>query len=331
MDSAFQPGYAILDPPRRQLSIRNLMTKTLVETSSVQELLDKLSGRLEAVGDPRFKAIVRRIVGDLFATIEAFDISDDEFWSALNFAAAGAPEFGLWAPGLGIERFLDMRRDAADAAAGLDGGTPRTIEGPLYVAGAPVAHGFARLDDGAEEGDILIMHGQVRDVNGHAIDGATVEVWHANTLGAYSYFDKSQSDFNLRRTIVTGADGRYAFRTIMPSGYACPPGGSTQAILSALGRHGHRPAHIHFFVSAPAHRHLTTQVNIDGDPYLRDDFAYATKEALIAAVARRPGGEPGSRYGVQGPHAEIAFDFVLQRARSAEEAAASSRARARAA
>jgi catechol 1,2-dioxygenase len=307
------------------------MTETLVETGPVQELLDKLSGATEAAGDPRLKAIIRRIVGDLFATIDEFGVSDDEFWSALNFAAAGAPEFGLWAPGLGIERFLDMRRDAADAAAGLDGGTPRTIEGPLYVAGAPVAYGFARLDDGAEEGDILIMHGQVRDMNGQAIDGATVEVWHANTRGAYSWFDKSQSDFNLRRTIVTGADGRYAFRTIMPSGYACPPGGSTQAILSALGRHGHRPAHIHFFISAPSRRHLTTQINIDGDPYLRDDFAYATKEALIPAVAHQAGGELGSRYGVQGPYSEIAFDFVLQRARSAEEATASSRPRARAA
>jgi catechol 1,2-dioxygenase len=307
------------------------MTNTLVETDPVQELLDKLSGKHEAAGDPRLKAIVRRIVGDLFATIDAFGITDDEFWAALNFAVAGAPEFGLWAPGLGVERFLDLRRDAADTAAGLDGGTPRTIEGPLYVAGAPVAGGFARLDDGAEQGEILIVHGQVRDANGHAIEGATVEVWHANTLGAYSYFDKSQSDFNLRRTILTAADGRYAFRTIMPSGYACPPGGSTQAILSALGRHGHRPAHIHFFVSAPSHRHLTTQINIDGDPYLRDDFAYATKEALIPAVARLAGGELGAACGVQGPYAEIAFDFVLQPARSAEETAASSRPRARAA
>jgi catechol 1,2-dioxygenase len=307
------------------------MTNAFVDSTAVQDLLDKLSGTHEATGDPRLKAIIRRIVGDLFATIDAFDITDDEFWSALNFAAAGAPEFGLWAPGLGVERFLDMRRDAADATAGLDGGTPRTIEGPLYVAGAPVAEGFARLDDGAERGEILIVHGEVRDADGQAIGGATVEVWHANTLGAYSYFDKSQSEFNLRRTIVTGADGRYAFRTIVPSGYACPPDGSTQAILSALGRHGRRPAHIHFFVSAPAHRHLTTQINIDCDPYLRDDFAYATKEALIPAVARRAGGELGESLGVQGPHAEIAFDFVLQRARSPKETAASRRPRTTAA
>ena len=107
-------------------------------TAPVQELLDRLSGLPDPGGDLRLKAIVRRIVGDLFATIDAFDVNEDEFWTALNFLAAGAPELGLWAAGLGFERYLDIRMDVADAASGITGGTPRTIEGPLYVAGAPV-------------------------------------------------------------------------------------------------------------------------------------------------------------------------------------------------
>ena len=304
------------------------MTRGLVNTPEVQTLLDKLSGADVAAGDPRMKAIVRRIVGDLFATIDEFDITDDEFWRALSFASAGAQEFGLWAAGLGVERFLDIRADAIDAAAGIEGGTPRTIEGPLYVAGAPVAEGFARLDDGKDQGELLYMHGQVRDVAGRPIAGAKVEVWHANTLGGYSYFDQTQSPFNLRRTIVADADGEYAFRSILPSGYACPPGGSTETVLKAIGRHGNRPAHIHFFVSAPGHRHLTTQINIDGDPYLHDDFAYATRDELIPPVVRREGGEPGARHGLEGPYADIAFDFVLHPAAAAEETEASHRPRA---
>ena len=31
-----------------------------------------------------------------------------------------------------------MRMDAEDEQLGVSGGTPRTIEGPLYVVGAPV-------------------------------------------------------------------------------------------------------------------------------------------------------------------------------------------------
>lgn len=309
------------------------MTEHFVDTPAVQDLLEKLSGGDQATGDPRIKAIVRRIVGDLFATIDEFSVSDDEFWAALNFAIAGAPEFGLWAAGLGLERYLDIRADAADAAAGITGGTPRTIEGPLYVAGAPESTGFARMDDGSEDdkAEVLILHGQVRDVNGRPLVGAKVEIWHANTLGNYSYFDKSQSDYNLRRTVITDAEGRYAVRSIVPVGYACPAGGSTEAILSAIGRHGNRPAHIHFFVSADHHRHLTTQINIDGDPYLHDDFAYATRDELIPPVHRATSSNLGAKYGVEGPFAEIEFDFELHAATAAGEEDASTRARALAA
>ena len=251
------------------------MTKNFADTPQVQALLDQLSGQDQIKGDARLKAIVRRIVGDLFATIDEFRITDDEFWAALNYASTGAAEYGLWAAGLGIEHYLDLRADAADADAGIIGGTPRTIEGPLYVAGAPESEGFARLDDGSDDGkgEVIIMHGQVRDMDNKPVAGAKVEVWHANTLGNYSFFDQTQSAFNLRRTIITDSDGRYAFRSIMPVGYACPPGGSTEGILKAIGRHGNRPAHIHFFVSSEGHRHLTTQINIAGDPYLHDDFA----------------------------------------------------------
>lgn len=306
------------------------MTDRFVDTPEVQVLIDKLSGQDAQGGDTRMKAIVRRIVGDLFATIDEFDVTDDEFWAALNYASAGAAEFGLWAAGLGIERYLDIRADASDAAAGISGGTPRTIEGPLYVAGAPESQGFARLDDGSDDGkgEVIIMHGQVRDVDGQAVAGAKVEVWHANTLGNYSYFDQSQSDFNLRRSIIADSEGRYAFRSIMPVGYACPPGGSTEGILKALGRHGNRPAHIHFFVSSHGHRHLTTQINIDGDPYLHDDFAYATRDELIPAVTHIQNSNLGTKYAVEGSFAEIEFDFVLHPTSVDADEDASSRPRA---
>ena len=56
--------------------------------------------------------------------------------------------------------------------------------------------------------------------------------------------------------------------------------------MNELGRHGQRPAHIHFFVSAPGHCHLTTQINIAGDKYLYDDFGFATREGLIPKIVR---------------------------------------------
>jgi Dioxygenase len=44
--------------------------------------------------------------------------------------------------------------------------------------------------------------------------------------GFYSHFDPTgeQATFNNRRRLKLGADGRYAFTSIMPGGYSVPPG-----------------------------------------------------------------------------------------------------------
>ncbi len=158
-----------------------------------------------------------------------------------------------------------MRMDAEDAALGIENATPRTIEGPLYVAGAPESVGYARMDDGSDpNGHTLILHGTIFDADGKPLPNAKVEIWHANTKGFYSHFDPTgeQQAFNMRRSIITDENGQYRVRTILPAGYGCPPEGPTQQLLNQLGRHGNRPAHIHYFVSADGHRKLTTQINV---------------------------------------------------------------------
>jgi catechol 1,2-dioxygenase len=263
---------------------------------AIDTLLKTINDSATGEGNPRTKAIVSRIVSDLFHTIEDLDVSPDEFWTALNYLgeAGQSGELGLLAAGLGFE--------------------PRTIEGPLYVAGAPESVGHARLDDGASQGDTLVMRGRVLGEDGTPLKDALVEVWHANHLGNYSYFDKSQAAFNLRRSIRTDAEGRYSFTSVAPVGYSVPPAGKTQQLLDQLGRHGHRPAHIHFFVSAAGFRKLTTQINIDGDPYLWDDFAFATREGLVPELKKAEGAQ-GKPYGVEGPFVLIDFDFTLTKER----------------
>ena len=290
----------------------------LFEAPEVQNLLTKLSGLENDNGDARVKRIVHRVVSDLFKTIEEFDVQPDEFWAAMGYLTelGQSNEVGLLVPGVGLETFLDLRTDEAERKAGVEGGTPRTIEGPLYVAGAPLLKRDARLDDGNEEGEVLFMDGQVRDISGNPIGGAVVDVWHANAQGGYSFFDQSQPKYNLRRRIETDANGRYRLRTLLPAGYACPPDGPTQQLLNLLGRHGRRPAHIHFFVTAPGYRKLTTQINIDGDEYLHDDFAFATRDGLIPEVRRSADPAEVRARGLNASFAEITFDFVLHPARA---------------
>src|ERR1700740_268076 len=192
----------------------------LLETPEVQRLLTKVSGLDTDKGDARLTRLAHRGVSDLFKTIEEFDVQPDEFWAAMSYLTelGQANEVGLLVPGLGLETFLDLRTDEAERKAGLEGGTPRTIEGPLYVAGAPLSKGEARLDDGRENGEGLFMDGPGRALKGEPGAGALRDVWHANPLSAYSFCDPSQPKYNLRRRIETDDEGRYRFRTILPAG-----------------------------------------------------------------------------------------------------------------
>ena len=292
------------------------MSVKIFDTPQVQDFLRIVSGLDKPGGDPRTKQIVHRLMSDLFKAIDELDITPDEYWTGIAWlnALGAAGQAGLISPGLGLDHFLDLRLDAIDAALGVGHCTPRTIEGPLYVAGAPVEQGYARLDDGSDtDGHTLVMHGVVRDADGAPRPGAKVEVWHCDTRGFYSHFDPTgkQAPFNMRRTIITDDQGRYRFRSIVPNGYGVPPGSPTERLLFALGRHGQRPAHIHFFITADGHRKLTTQINIAGDPLINDDFAYATRDELVPVVSERTDAASIEAAGVEGPFAEIEFDIRL--------------------
>ncbi|WP_168787391.1 catechol 1,2-dioxygenase [Paraburkholderia aromaticivorans] len=290
------------------------MSVKVFDTKEVQDLLKAAANLGSQDGNARSKQIVNRLLGDLFKAIDDLDITPDEIWAGVHyFNKLGQDgEAALLAAGLGLEKYLDIRMDAEDKAAEITGGTPRTIEGPLYVAGAPVRDGVSKIDiNPDEDAGPLVIRGTVTGPDGKPVAGALVECWHANSKGFYSHFDPTgaQSEFNLRGAVSTGSDGKYEFRTLMPVGYGCPPHGATQQLLDVLGRHGNRPAHVHFFVSSDKSRKLTTQINIEGDPLIWDDFAYATREDLIPHVVEKTG---GTALGMKtDAYKEIAFDIEL--------------------
>ena len=290
------------------------MSVNVFDSNEVQALLKAAANLGSAQGNARIKQVTHRLLSDLFKAIDDLDMTPDEIWAGVNyFNKLGQDgEAALLAAGLGLEKYLDIRMDAADREADIHGGTPRTIEGPLYVAGAPIRDSVSKIDiDPDDNAGPLVIRGTVSAVDGKPVAGALVECWHANSKGFYSHFDPTgeQSEFNLRGAVKTGADGKYEIRTLMPVGYGCPPQGATQQLLNALARHGNRPAHVHFFVTADHCRKLTTQFNIEGDPLIWDDFAYATREELIPHVVEKTG---GLALGLKADtYKEIEFDFAL--------------------
>ena len=69
-----------------------------------------------------------------------------------------------------------------------------------------------------------------------------------------------------------------------PIGYSIPMDGPVGALVQAQGRHGMRPAHIHFLVSAPGYRELVTALYIKGDAHIADDVVFGSSADLVAEL-----------------------------------------------
>jgi catechol 1,2-dioxygenase len=52
---------------------------------AIDTLLKTINDSATSEGNPRTKAIVNRVMRDLFYTIEDLDVQPDEFWTALNY------------------------------------------------------------------------------------------------------------------------------------------------------------------------------------------------------------------------------------------------------
>jgi catechol 1,2-dioxygenase len=201
---------------------------------------------------------------------------------------------------------------------GIDGATPSSVEGPFHSA-APSRSNGDWLATGPERGrgERMLLRGRVTDVGDRAIANATVDVWQADDAGRYDSQDSRQPDGNLRGVFTTGADGRFWFRSVVPSSYPVPTDGPAGELLRAMGRHPMRPAHIHVHVTAAGFRPLTTHVFVAGDQYLDSDAAFAVKPELVFHPVRTQDPALATRYGLDGPCA--LFDVHLRLVAAAQD------------
>jgi len=233
--------------------------------------------------DTRSAAIVEDIVTGLRDVIRRHRVTYAEYRSALQFLAGTVKEGEL--PLLSDVLFEALIDEVAQLGSE---GTDSNVEGPFYVAGAPLSDA-----DGAapvlpmrseEPGDRLLFTGAVRSTTGGALPSALIDVWQANGEGLYSQFAPGLPEWNLRGRIRCDADGRFAFVTVVPAAYDIPRHPRTGRVLDLLRLEPHRPAHIHFKVATPGHRGLTTQVYFASDPWLDRDVVGAVKPSLVTEL-----------------------------------------------
>jgi catechol 1,2-dioxygenase/hydroxyquinol 1,2-dioxygenase len=77
-------------------------------------------------------------------------------------------------------------------------------------------------------------------------------------------------------------------------------------MLQNLGRHGCRPAHIHFLLSAEGHQELATALYLAGDEHIDSDAVFGVSRSLIVDLL-----PPDPRSAAPNLR-RVVFDFALR-------------------
>lgn len=241
----------------------------------------------------RVDLLARSVLDAVYDTIRKHKVTYDEY-NALKAWLIQVGKDGEW------PLFLDVwvEHVVEEVATDHREGSKGTIEGPYYVPGAPEqgARGAVPMRDG-EQGTALTWVGTVTSTDGTPLDGATIELWHADNDGFYSHFAPGIPDWNLRGSFTVGDDGAFEIRTIQPAPYQIPTDGACGKLIAAAGWHAWRPAHLHVKVSAPGHELLTAQLYFPGDEHNDDDIASAVKPELVLAPEPQADGTVRVDYG----------------------------------
>ena len=262
--------------------------------------------------NPRLHMLMTSLVTHLHAYARETALTPEEWKAAINFLFQAGKisddarnEFILTSDVLGLSSLVDMLQSGK-------GATERSALGPFHADGSPLLEvgGDLKRNNG---GETLLVRGRVLDASSKPVAGATLDFWQAAANGFYWQQDSAQDKNNLRCKMIADSEGRYAFTTIRPAPYTVPYDGPVGNLLRAGGRHAWRPAHLHFIVSAPGYRALTTEVFFADDPYVDEDAVFGVRVSLV--VKTQAAGEADVRtHGLKLPCHVIDFDFRLQTA-----------------
>lgn len=246
----------------------------------------QVCGTFDQAANPRTSAVLAAAVRHLHAFVEEVGLTRQEWLAGIEFLTAVGKkcddvrqEFILLSDTLGVSMLVEMVNEQPVAGA-----TEPTVLGPFYVEGAaPRSFGDSIVDDPAIQGEPLLLHGTVRDLDGRPIRDASIDVWQVQPNGLYD-IEEDRHKRNLRGVFRTGADGRYEIRTLRPVDYTIPDDGPVGQMLRVAGRESWRPAHIHLIVSAPGFKRVVTHVFDSASPWLDQDAVFGVRHSIIASM-----------------------------------------------
>lgn len=265
------------------------------------DLTDRVLASFDGASSARTRDVLRALVRHLHALVKEVSLTEEEWATAVDFLTRMGQisddrrqETILLSDVLGLSMLVIGLNHPVTGNA-----TESTVFGPFFTTGSPA---FSNGDDisGGARGEPCDYSGRVTSSTGAPIADARIEVWHADEDGNYDVQYDGLDHPQGRGHLHTDADGRYAFRSIVPEPYPIPGDGPVGELLAATRRSPMRPAHVHFMISAAGYRTLTTHVFRDGDPHLGSDAVFGERESLVGTFVHNQSSSL------------LAFDFVLE-------------------
>jgi hydroxyquinol 1,2-dioxygenase len=272
--------------------------------------------------EPRLLEILKVVTTHLHSAVKELQLTPGELNAAIDFLTQVGQkcddtrqEMVLLSDVLGISMLVETLNDSDDEHV-----TEATVLGPFHMTESPRRELGDKINL-LPGGDPAYISGRVTDPDGKPIGGVEVDVWQCNEQG---FYDVQQPDVqpagNGRGIFTTDADGNFRFRTIVPSHYPIPDDGPVGKLLGLTGRHPYRPAHVHFMVTAPGFRALTTHIFVADSPYIDSDTVFAVRGSLIVPFTVTDDPALAAASGLAAPFHHATIDIVL--AADEEESAA---------
>jgi len=274
-------------------------------------ITDAAIEQMATTKNERFKQIMNAAVRHLHAFAREVDLSPDEWLEGIKFLTATGQactpfrqEFILLSDTLGLSSLINSLHDKR----AIQESTKSSLLGPFYRQDSPMME-LGQTIAPKMPGQEIGIYGRVTNAAGEGIPHASIEIWQPDENGFYDLQKHDPSEMELRGRYITDEDGRYHLRTIKPLGYMIPMDGPVGDMIRAQGRHGYRPAHIHFLVGAPEHREVITALYMAGDDHIDSDTVFGVTDSLVADP--KPN-DPESPFGAL---PSIRFDFTLAAAK----------------
>lgn len=274
-----------------------------------ENITDAVLEQIATTPDPRFREIMESAVRHLHAFARDVNLTPAEWIRGIEFmtkvgqmCTPARQEFILLSDTMGLSALVNIMHDKTK----MEEATGASLLGPFFRENTPTFESGAQIARDTAGAPEVVLFGRVANAQGAPIANAQVTVWQTAADGRYD-IQKGIEEIDCRGIFRTDDTGGYLIRTVQPLGYYIPLDGPVGEMVMAQKRHGMRPAHIHFLISAPGYRELVTALYLAGDEHLEDDVVFGASGDLVVEAKHNDPASP-----VPGMPS-IHFDFSLSR------------------